>query len=56
MSRTKKGTKSPGYDYWSKRPRKGVAPQGMNSPQGPLTKKLTHRSERRQGKKVIEEI
>lgn len=53
MSRTSKGKKAPGYDYWSSRPRKGTKPQGMSSPPGPYTKKLTHRSERRQERAVL---
>lgn len=44
MSRTKKGTKAPGYEFWSARPGKGK----MSS--GPIAKKLTHRAERQEGK------
>lgn len=50
MSRSKKGSKGPGYDYWSRRPCKGTAPQGMATGYGPRKKRLTHRSERRQAK------
>lgn len=39
MSKTKKGSKGPGYEYWSKRPLAG-------SPPGKDTKKKTHRIER----------
>ena len=39
MARTTKGVKGPGYEYWGKRP-------GPREP-GKLTKKLTHRIERR---------
>ncbi len=55
MSRTNKGAKPPGFDYWSKRPVKGTDSQGRASGFGPKVKKLTHRSERRQGKKVTNE-
>ena len=43
MSRTIKGAKGPGYDYWSRRPGNE---SGCNSP-SPFTKKVTHRKERR---------
>jgi hypothetical protein len=48
MSRTRKGNKSPGYDYWSKRPgsRKASSP-------GKFAKKLNHRLERLEGKKQV---
>ena len=46
MSRTKKGKKSPGDEYWTNRP----GNIGGGSP-GPATKKRTHRIERRQGRK-----
>ena len=42
MSRTHKGTRPPGYEYWASRlHRHGEAP-------GRYTKTLTHRYERRQ--------
>lgn len=42
MSRTRKGTKPPGFEYWSKRPaNKGGATVGR------FTKRRTHRLERR---------
>ncbi len=47
MSRTKKGAKGPGFDYWSRRPVKGTKPGGMCSGFGPNVKRTTHRSERR---------
>ncbi len=53
MSRTTKGAKGGGYDYWSRRPVKGVKSAGMASGHGPEVKRLTHRSERRQGKAII---
>lgn len=43
MSRSKKGGKGPGYEYWSTRP-------GSSSP-GAFAKKQCHHIERRQGKK-----
>ena len=46
MSRTKKGKKGPGYDYWSRRPTPITSP-------GRASKKLTHRLERIEGKKKI---
>lgn len=51
MSRTKKGGKGPGHEYWTKRPgsnRHGGTP-------GKFTKKLTHSLERLEGKKAIKE-
>lgn len=56
MSRTKKGSKGPGFDYWSRRPVKGTGSAGMASGFGPDVKKLTHRSERRQGKATTRKI
>lgn len=47
MSRTKKGAKGAGFEYWSKRPCAGDSP-------GRETKKRTHRKERIQDKKIIE--
>lgn len=46
MSRTKKGKKQCGYDYWSRRPYSG---RGF----GPDVKDACHRSERMQGKEQI---
>ena len=45
MSRTRKGSKPPGYEYWSKRP--GNKHGGLL---GVRQKKFTHRAERKQGK------
>lgn len=42
MSRTKKGSKAAGYEYWSKRPMSGANP-------GRWAKTVTHRIERREG-------
>ena len=42
MSRTKKGSKSPGYEYWGKRPMSGSNP-------GAWAKKVTHKIERHRG-------
>ena len=47
MSRTRKGSKGPGYEFWSKRPGKGR----MSS--GPYAKLLTHRAERQEGKEEV---
>ena len=45
MSRTKKGSKGPGAEYWKSRlHRHGEAP-------GMVTKKLTHKAERRKAKR-----
>lgn len=44
MSRTVKGSKAPGYEYWGKRGLSMVSP-------GKKTKKLTHKIERQQSKK-----
>lgn len=49
MSRTKKGKKPPGAEYWGKRP---IARNHGANP-GPETKKLTHRMERIEGKNQI---
>lgn len=50
MSRTTRGGKSPGYEFWTKRPgnRYGASP-------GSFTKKTTHRAERQQGKQHVRE-
>lgn len=45
MSRTKKGKKGPGYEYWSKRPLTGFPP-------GRTTKKLTSGKERAAARKI----
>ena len=46
MSRTRKGKKAPGTEYWSRRPfnKHGQIP-------GPFAKKRTHKRERQDGKK-----
>lgn len=49
MSRSKKGKKAAGHEYWSRRPmsnRHGALP-------GRDTKKLTHRKERQAGNREI---
>lgn len=49
MSRTNKGSKGPGYEYWASRlHRYGEAV-------GRFTKMLTHRRERRRGKSEVRE-
>ena len=51
MSRTRKGSKPVGYEYWSARPcNKGGGCVGK------YTKIMTHRIERQQGKKQSREI
>lgn len=47
MSRTKKGKKSPGYDYMGKRA------LSMCCGYGPDVKKLTHKKERAQAKQEM---
>ena len=48
MSRTRKGNKGPGYDYWSRRMGNGSM---CNAP-GPVTKLDTHRKERQRDQRV----
>lgn len=50
MSRTKKGRKGLGYEYWSARPG-----NRHGGPANKFTKRLTHRIERQQGKKAADE-
>jgi len=52
MSRTKKGSKGPGYDYWSKRPVKGGS-STMSAGYGPEIKRQTHRTERRMAGRAL---
>lgn len=47
MSRSRKGTKAPGYEYWSSRP---ISNRGGATP-GHFTKKRTHKAERQQEKR-----
>jgi hypothetical protein len=49
MSRTKKGSKGPGYEYWSRRPSKGITAPGKE------TKTITHRLERAAAKRKLDE-
>lgn len=46
MSRTKKGSKAPGWEIWSKRPMTGSAP-------GRWAKTMTHRIERRKDEEKL---
>lgn len=50
MSRTKKGRKAPGHEYWTARPfnRCGQTP-------GPFAKHRTHKAERQQAKAKAKE-
>lgn len=50
MSRTKKGKKGPGYDYWGKRALSG------DCGHGPVVKKLTHKKERAQKNRLLAKI
>ena len=52
MSKTKKGSKGIGYEYWGKRA--GTAKAGMYKP-GKKAKKLTHKMERKEAKKLTKE-
>lgn len=47
MSRTKRGEKGCGYDYWSRRP------YSSSYGYGPDIKKLCHRAERIQAKEIV---
>lgn len=49
MSRSHKGSKGPGYEYWSKRPCAGLTP-------GAETKRMTHKLERLEAKEEISNI
>ena len=49
MSRTKKGSKGSGYEYWSARPFNKHGGYGL----GAYHKKRTHKAERQQGKDEI---
>lgn len=51
MSRTRKGSKPVGYDYWTARP----GNKGGGCP-GKYQKILTHRMERKQGKKQASDL
>jgi hypothetical protein len=51
MSRTKHGSKAPGYEYWSKRP----GSNSGGSVPGKVSKRFTHRAERRLGKQAAKE-
>ncbi len=48
MSRTRKGSKGPGHEYWGRRPSKGCTDPGRE------TKTITHRQERRIAKRDID--
>lgn len=51
MSRTRKATKGPGYEYWTRRPFNKCG--GII---GSFTKRRTHKAERREGRMIgIEE-
>lgn len=46
MSRSHRGAKAPGYEYWSRRPLRG--------PPGKFSKTKTHRAERQGAKRDIQ--
>lgn len=50
MSRTNKGAKGSGCEYWSRRPTKYQFPTP-----GKIVKKDTHKKERKLGKDVVDE-
>jgi len=50
MSRTKKGAKGPGYEYWSRRPAKGCVDPGKKN------KVVTHRLERAAAKRELDKV
>jgi hypothetical protein len=47
MSRTRKGAKGPGHEYWSRRPAKGCVNPGKKN------KTITHRLERAAAKRQL---
>lgn len=47
MARTKKGSKGPGHEYWSRRPSKGCTDPGRPN------KVITHRLERAAAKREL---
>lgn len=51
MSRTNKGSKPPGFEYWSKRP---FNKHGGST--GKYAKKRTHKAERKEGKDIKYEL
>ena len=48
MSRTIKGSKAPGFEYWSRRPH-----NKFGGAVGPYGKKRTHKTERREAKSAL---
>lgn len=50
MARTKRGAKPLGYDYWGKRALSGLCGFGKK------VKKLTHKIERAQAKRLVEKL
>lgn len=53
MSRSIKGSKGPGYEYWGKRPGKGAYGGDGGSAFG---KRLTHKAERQQGRRQVKDL
>lgn len=52
MSRTVRGGKAPGFEYWSKRPGNKSTYASVGSEQ----KKITHRLERREAQREIDKF
>ena len=51
MSRTKKGAKGPGCEFWKSR-----LDHGKFEDPGPETKDLTHKKERRSAKRLLDDV
>ena len=50
MSRTERGRRAPGTDWWSRRPYSGIS---VSRTSMKMWKRLVHKGERRQGKNEI---
>lgn len=51
MAHTKRGAKSPGFEYWTNRP----GNKGGSTP-GKISKEITHRKERQIKKKILRDV
>lgn len=49
MSRSKKGSKAPGFEYWSRRPMSGSTPSAQ-------AKRICHGMERAEGRKRLSKL
>lgn len=47
MSRSRKGSKHPGYEFWSRRPQSGGV--------GAISKRFCHQQERAESKRIIQQ-